>query len=131
MAAFFFVLNVGGWHTGQALASNYPLYRAATTACLSAIIVMQIVNVFICRSETRSAFSFGLSSNKLILLGLTIEIALVITIGYTSWGNAIFGTAPIPLTAWLFVVPFALAMLVLEELRKRAVRLRSTAANSF
>jgi magnesium-transporting ATPase (P-type) len=47
MAAFFFVLLGGGWHYGDALAANDPLYQQATTACLSAIIVMQIVNVFL------------------------------------------------------------------------------------
>ena len=33
------------------------LYLRATTACLSAIIVMQIVNVFLCRSSVRSVRS--------------------------------------------------------------------------
>jgi sodium/potassium-transporting ATPase subunit alpha len=41
---------------------------------------------------------------------------------YTEPGNALFGTAPLPVEAWLLVVPFALAMLVLEEARKWAVR---------
>ena len=61
MAAFFFVLNGAGWKYGQNLAAQDPVYLQATTACLSAIIVMQIVNVFLCRSATRSVFSTGLS----------------------------------------------------------------------
>jgi hypothetical protein len=36
------------------LAQSHPLYLQATTACLSAVIVMQIVNVFSCRSANRS-----------------------------------------------------------------------------
>jgi len=40
-------------------------------------------------------------------------------------GNTIFGTAPIPLSTWLFILPFAVVMLVLEELRKWFVRGRS------
>ena len=36
----------------------------------------------------------------------------------TTWGNALFGTAPIPLAVWLFILPFALGMLALKELRK-------------
>ncbi len=54
MAAFFFVLNGAGWKYGQSLAAQDPVYLQATTACLSAIVVMQIVNVFLCRSATRS-----------------------------------------------------------------------------
>ena len=37
-------------------------------------------------------------------------------------GNLVFGTAPIPLAVWLFVVPFTLGMLALEELRKWIAR---------
>ncbi|HXK27999.1 MAG TPA: cation transporting ATPase C-terminal domain-containing protein [Candidatus Binatia bacterium] len=42
---------------------------------------------------------------------------------YMPWGQAIFGTAALPLDAWLFMLPFAAAMLLLEELRKLAARL--------
>jgi magnesium-transporting ATPase (P-type) len=122
MSAFFFVLAGGGWLYGDRLASIDPLYRQATTACLSAIIVMQVVNVFACRDHRASAFSSGLFSNPLILVGIAAEIALILLIDYTSWGNLLFGTAPIPLDVWLFVVPFALGMLALEEARKWIVR---------
>ena len=47
-----------------------------------------------------------------------MEILLILSIDYTPWGNALFGTAPIPLAVWLFIIPFALGMLALEELRK-------------
>ena len=125
MSAYWFVLRSGGWHFGESLAHRDPLYLQATTACLSAIVVMQIANVFLCRSSRRSAFSFHLFSNKLILAGIATEIALIALIDYTPWGNALFGTAPIPLFVWLFIIPFALGMLALEELRKWFMRTRS------
>jgi len=130
MCAFFFVLKSGGWIYGQSLAAQDPLYLQATTACLSAIVVMQVVNVFLCRSAVQSAFRFGLFSNRLLLLGIATEIALILTIDYTPWGNLVFGTAPIPLAAWLAVLPFAAAMLALEELRKWGVRRRFAASRS-
>ena len=105
MAAFFFVLNRGHWQFGQMLGAKDPLYLQATTACLSAIIVIQVVNVFLCRSRRQSAFSFGLLSNRLILWGILTEIALILLIDYHPWTNLVFGTAPIPKEAWLFVIP--------------------------
>ena len=54
MAAFFFVLNTAGWTYGEDLSPHDPLYLQATSACLTAIIVLQIVNVFLCRSASRS-----------------------------------------------------------------------------
>ena len=49
MAAFFFVLFAGGWQYGEMLAATDPLYLQATTACLAAIVMAQVVNVFACR----------------------------------------------------------------------------------
>lgn len=63
MAAFFVVLHRGGWSYGERLAPHDPLYLQATTACLSAVIVMQIVNVSSCRSPNRSVLSTGLRGN--------------------------------------------------------------------
>ena len=70
MSAFFFTLYGGGWRYGGALAMNDPLYLRATTACFSAIVVLQIVNVFLCRSARRSIFSTGLLGNPLIWGGV-------------------------------------------------------------
>jgi sodium/potassium-transporting ATPase subunit alpha len=94
----------------------------ATTACLSAIIVMQIVNVFLCRSSIRSVFSTGLTNNRLIVWGVGLELALLLLINYTPLGNAILDTAPVPAGLWLFVIPMAAGMFVLEEARKWLVR---------
>jgi len=127
MAAFFFVLHAGGWRYGQPLASGEPLYLQATTACLSAIIVLQIVNVFMCRSASRSVFSTGLLGNPLILWGVALEIALLLLINYTPLGNFLVGTSPLAGAVWLFLLPFAGAMLVLEEVRKWFARARSSA----
>lgn len=122
MAAFFFVLKSGGWSYGQTLPAHDLLYLQATTACLSAIIVTQVVNVFLCRSPRDSILRTGVGGNLLILSGIAVEIALILLIDYTPWGNAIFGTAPIPLSVWLFTGVFATAMVLLEEGRKGVIR---------
>ena len=124
MAAFFFVLGSAGWKYGQSLAAQDPVYLQATTACLSAIVVMQIVNVFLCRSATRSAFSTGLLGNTLIIWGVTSEIALLLLIVYTPWGKSVLGTAPIGTEVWGFIIPFGAGLFVLEELRKALARKR-------
>ncbi|HUW28426.1 MAG TPA: cation-transporting P-type ATPase [Sulfuriferula sp.] len=122
MAAFFFVLKGSGWHYGEMLGHADPRYRAATAATLSAIIAAQMVNVFLCRSPQRSVLTTGLRGNRLILIGIAAEILLILAIDYTALGNRIFGTAPIGWEVWLFVLPFAAGMLVLEEARKWALR---------
>jgi magnesium-transporting ATPase (P-type) len=128
MAAFFFFLLGSGWQWGQELSSDDPVYRAATTSCLTAIVIMQVVNVHACRTRRRSLRSERLLSNRLITAGILIELGLILLIDYTREGNALFGTAPIPFAVWLFVIPFAAAMLGLEELRKWIVRRQKPAA---
>ena len=107
---------------GQSLAAHDPLYLQSTTACLSAIVCMQIVIVFLCRGEREPLLARGLGSNKLILAGLAVEIVLILLIDYAPWGNLLFGTAPISATVWLFIAPFAFGMVALEELRKWLLR---------
>jgi sodium/potassium-transporting ATPase subunit alpha len=130
MAAFFFVLSGAGWKYGQTLTAQDPVYMRATTACLSAIIVMQIVNVFLCRSATRSVMSTGLRGNPLIILGVISEIAILLLINYTPWGNSLLGTAAIGDKVWLFLIPFAAGMFTLEELRKWLARKKLLSAFS-
>jgi sodium/potassium-transporting ATPase subunit alpha len=87
---------------------------------------MQIANVFLCRSDRRSVLTDRFFSNKLILAGIATENIIIALIDYTPWGNALFGTAPIPPAVWLFILPFALGMVALEKLRKWLVRARSS-----
>ena len=125
MAAFFFVLAATGWHWGQQLAVTDLGYRQATTACLTAIVLMQVVNVHVCRSRRTSILSRPLFGNALITAGIVAEVGLILAIDYTAFGNAVFGTAAIGYEAWLVVLPFAVAMLALDA-RKAFVRWRET-----
>jgi len=122
MAVFFFVLDTAGWQYGETLARNAPLYLQATTACLAAIVMTQVMNVFLCRHPRRSVFSYGLLSNPLILLGIAAELGLLLFIVYTPAGNWLFGTAPLGAEVWLFAVALAALMGLVEEMRKAWLR---------
>ncbi len=124
MAAFFAALGRGCWRPGAWLDTLNPLYLEATTACLTAVVVMQVANLLACRDERESIFSLGLRGNRLLLLGIASELALLALIVYTPAGRAVFGGAPLPLAGWLFPLPLAMGMLALEEARKAVVRFR-------
>ena len=122
MSAYFYVMQHGGWHWPQTLPPDSTLYLQATTACLAGIIATQIANVFTCRSTTLSIVTLGFFSNRLVLVGIAAELALTGFIIYTPPGNAIFGCAPIGITIWLLLIPFALLLLAADETRKYFVR---------
>ena len=118
MGAFFLLLLSEGWTWGMPLDWSDPLYKQATAATFAAIVVAQVANVFACRSDRVSLSRLGWFTNPLILWGVATELVVLALIIYTPWGNAIFGTGPLP--AWIFG-PLALGALVLlfaEESRK-------------
>ena len=127
MLAFFFVLDAAGWHYGQLLDRFDPVYLQATSACLATIVVMQVINVFLCRHPRRSLLACGFGGNGYLWLGIVAELAVIVLILYTPSGNWLFGTAPIDGTTWLLAIACAALMCVLEELRKLSIR-RTTGA---
>ncbi|MCK9419626.1 MAG: cation-transporting P-type ATPase [Nitrospirae bacterium] len=118
MFGFFWVLNNGGWTWGTVLPASDLLYMQATTACLTAIVVAQVANVFACRSPRESVFTTGFFANKLIFAAVAVELALQLFIVYHPLGNKVFSTAPISLRTWLVLIPFAFLLLLAEEMRK-------------
>ena len=122
MAVFFFVLEAAGWHYGVSLDRSAPLYLQATSACLATIVVMQMMNVILCRHPFNSTFSTGLFGNRYILLGLAAELGVILCIIYTPAGNWLFGTAAIGAEVWLLALAGAALMWAFEELRKAWLR---------
>jgi sodium/potassium-transporting ATPase subunit alpha len=121
MFGFFFVLYGEGWAWGIMLPPDQVVYRQATTACLTAIIITQIGNVFACRSAKESVLGLGLFTNPLIFTGIGFELLLQLFIVYHPWGNRIFSTAPLSWSVWLVLLPFAFLLFFAEEARKRFV----------
>ncbi|MBI4820711.1 MAG: cation-transporting P-type ATPase [Deltaproteobacteria bacterium] len=118
MTAFFVVLHRGGYAGGSLPASD-PLYLRATTACLAAIVVTQVANLFVCRRSQDSSESPPLRGNRLIWVGLAVEILTICAVVYSSAGQALFGTASLEPTDWLIGVPFALGLFVIDRVRGR------------
>ena len=125
MTAYFGVLLAGGWSWGMPLSADNTLYQTATTACLMAIVIMQVANLFICREPVRSLFTRRPTGNRLVPVALATEIAFLLAIIYLPIGQVIFGTSPPDVWAWLLPLPFALLMILADEVRKIRRRLPS------
>lgn len=122
MAAFFYVLQGFGWQYGDTLVPIDPHYLQATSACFMAIVLAQMVNVFVCRHPRLAAWEFSWLDNRWLIAGLASEVGLLMFIIYTPWGNQMFGTAPLPPSVILYALPFAIFLGVAEEIRKWGVR---------
>ena len=118
MSAYAFVLHQGGWSWGTHLNGTDLLYRQATSACLTAIVLVQVANVFACRSETTPARLRGMFSNRLIVAGVAAELLLIGAIDYTPIGETIFGTAAISIGPWLIAAAFLPVLLIVDRVSK-------------
>jgi len=129
LVVYYFVLYQGGWRPGMRLEPDdttfaNPLHLKAITMVFLGIVVMQIANVFACRSEKHSAFKLGFLSNKLILVGIIFELILASAIVYVPFLQDIFQTTRVGWADWGIVFIFAVFIFLAEELRKRLYRKR-------
>ncbi|MFH1850598.1 MAG: HAD-IC family P-type ATPase [archaeon] len=118
--AYFHVLYGGGWQWGLRLASTDILYMRAITAFFTAIIICQMFNVMARRVRKGTSLK-GMLSNKLLLSGIMVELILVCLIVYLPAANRFFGTSPLTAFEFLIGLPFGMAILLGDELRKRLI----------
>jgi len=95
-----------------------PIEEARAMAFVQATL-QELVIVWNCRSEKRNAFKVGFLSNKFLLVAVLVSAILTVIIPYTSYlvpGFYLFGTAPLDLIDWLFILPFSFSgLLILPE----------------
>ncbi len=123
--SYFVILLNGGWHFGQQLMFNDPLYLKAVSAFFASIVICQIPDVLTCRTRRESIFKKGskwLFENKLIWLGIFTELFLMSIIVYLPLTQNFFGTHSLTLYDLSLAVPFAVLIVIVEEARKYFVR---------
>ncbi len=118
---------VSGWSANPLAPEGSSNYWVATTMCLGAIIFSQIGMVMNCRTNKQSVFSVGLFSNRLINIGIVVEVLLFAALMYVPFLHNIFGTRPIPSQGWLFLLTIPFIVFGIEELRKAFLRSKDPA----
>lgn len=116
--AYFTVLYSGGWEWGQLLIGNDPLYLKAVTAFFVAIIICQVANGLISKTSRQSLLKQGLLSNRWLLIGIAVELLLAAAVVYVPFFHPWFGTASLSAGEFLLAWPFALGLLLLDEVRR-------------
>jgi magnesium-transporting ATPase (P-type) len=99
----------------------------AQTAFLMSIIVVQWTDVMICKTRVLSVFEQGMW-NTVLNIGLIEELLLGLVLCYVPFAQDAFLTESIEWWMWLYGVPFAILILVFDEVRKLLLRLEREAA---
>ena len=133
MAGFFLV-----WWSGYAIADIQrvtpailahtadptvtAIYQQATTMTLAAIVACQVGNIFACRSDRASIFKIGWFSNRLVWVGIAVDLSLLLAIINIAPLSHIFGTGALTSWQWLILLVCPPIVLIADELRKQLVR---------
>ncbi len=122
MSAYFWAYWSRGWRPGTPLpASGHP-YMLATTMTFAAVVATQIGNGFAQRTNRESIFKVGFFSNRLLLVGIISEVALLALMVYWAPLASVFGFVPIEGRDWLLLAILSPTLLVADEIRKFFVR---------
>ncbi|NTW02417.1 MAG: cation-transporting P-type ATPase, partial [Oscillochloris sp.] len=126
MLAFFIYYWANGY-AGQwiDLPGEGLLYQTATTITLAAIVATQVGNLFAQRTERASIISINPFTNRLVWIGIAIELLLIVALAYLPWLQSVFGTAALPAQSWLLLLICTPILLIADELRKAALRVRT------
>jgi magnesium-transporting ATPase (P-type) len=123
MASFLFAYQLAGWRPGEPLADTGTLYLQATAMTMAGIVMAQVGAGLGWRTNRRSIAAVGLFSNRLLLVGIAVEIGMVALLAYTPGLDSIFHMSALGPWHWLFLVVWPPIILAAEEARK-AIRRR-------
>jgi magnesium-transporting ATPase (P-type) len=127
MASFLFAYALAGWHPWGHLADHGSLYVEATTMTFAGIVMAQVGAAQAWRTDRESVRTVGLLSNRLLLVGIATEVAMVALLSYAPGLQNIFHTGPLSGWEWLFLLIWPPLLLGCEELRKAVARRRERA----
>jgi magnesium-transporting ATPase (P-type) len=106
---------------------DVPLDQARNMLLLL-MVLMQNVDAFNARSETRSAFAIPVRNNPLLVIGVGAALAIHILAIYTPMMQRVLRVEPVALSGWIALPLLALSLLAVMELHKRTWAHRPRAA---
>ncbi len=113
--------------TAGSLFVFYSWYRVdlavARTMVLLTLAMFQWFNAWNCRSEKESILERGIFANRWLIGATALVFALQVAVIYVPFLQGLFKTVPLTLVQWLSVLGLASSIILIEELRKRFVRL--------
>jgi len=106
------------WHFGGSFPNNNPVYLKGVTMMFAGIVVAQAGNVLACRTSKQSILKTSLKHNKWIIVGIIAQLSILAFLIYVPLMNSLFGTEPLGIGEWTFLLSLAVIVVFAEEIRK-------------
>lgn len=94
----------------------------ARTVAVNVVVFVEVFYLFNCRSLTQSMFKIGVFSNRWLVAGVLVMIALQLLFTYAPFMHTIMGSAPLGLAAWGRILAVAAGAYAIIEIEKWARR---------
>ena len=120
MAAFVAVIWAGGWRPGGPLPEMGTLLAASGSA-FAAVVIGQAANAFACRDTARWAGALGWTTNRLLLVGVGVEILLLGLMLYVEPVATLLGQAAPTALGWAIAALAAPAVLLADAAHKHVM----------
>jgi magnesium-transporting ATPase (P-type) len=95
---------------------------------LAGIVMAQVGAGMAWRTDRLSVWSVGLLSNRLLLAGIAVEVAMIAVLAYVPGVDQVFSTAPIGPWHWLLLLLWPVLVLGVDEAHKARRRRRTPGA---
>ncbi|KAG0719190.1 Calcium-transporting ATPase type 2C member 1 [Chionoecetes opilio] len=89
-----------------------------TTMTFACFVMYDMFNAMSCRSDTKSVFELGLTTNWYLFVALTATMVCLLGVVYLPFLQWVFQTEAIHLSDWLYLVCLTSTVLLMSELRK-------------
>jgi Ca2+-transporting ATPase len=122
MTSFLFAFWLAGWRPWEALPDSGTVYLEATTMAMAGIVMAQVGAGLAWRTDRLSLRSVGLWTNRLLLVGIAVEIAMIALLAYTPGLDRVFHTSALGPWHWLLLCAWPFLILGADEARKAAKR---------
>ena len=131
---FFYVYRMSGsvnlsylsfldqWFVPSILVNASYVNLLAVTVFHAGVVMAQVGNAFACRTEKERGRSLGWLSNRLLLLGVFVEIVIILALIYIPPLAAAFEHVPLPPIFWVGLAFYGPVLYSLDWLRKGVVR---------
>jgi len=128
LAGFLFAYWLAGWRPWEALAGEGEAYIEATTMTMAAIMMAQVGAGLAWRTDRLPVRALGLFSNRLLIAGIAIELAMLVALVYAPGLGEVFHTASLGPGHWLFLVAWPPLVFGVAEAAKALARRRDARA---
>jgi P-type Ca2+ transporter type 2C len=124
MVSFLVSFLLAGWRPGEPLPDTGTAYVQATAMTYAGIVAAQVGAGLAMRTSRQSVFALGILTNRLLLVGIGVEIGLVALLSYTPGLQDVFHMAPLGPWHWVSLIVWPPLILGVEEGRKAFLRRR-------